>query len=60
MISVRSGLGEQTSEATEGTQPPHHHQGVSSEDKAAIIFLLGSSGQPENENRNAFVSLVYA
>ena len=50
MISLRSGPGEQKAGADGGhaaTSLPLG--GVSSEDKAAIIFLLGSSGQTENK-----------
>ena len=34
--------------------------GVSNEDKATTIFLLGSSGQPGKESPNAFISTVDA
>ena len=61
MISLRSGPGEQKAGVDKrhaATSLPHG--GVSSEDKAAIIFLLGSSGQPEDKPPDTYISTVYA
>lgn len=50
MISLRSGPGEQKAGADRGRAAASWPRGgAPSEDKAAIIFLLGSSGQPENK-----------